>query len=140
MKKLRAALFVISLLGVSVAWARIALTTAATQTITLGGNVVDTANVAVVGAVYTDFQAQAVSIIIPMGTWSGTAFTQSAYAAPQSLAIDLVGGTYRVGNGTPLPIPSGLLSAMQAAVKNYRNSLESLANQAGAAPGTITVW
>jgi hypothetical protein len=119
----------------------ITLTTAATQATTVGGANVDTANIAVVSRAITEFIGNSITITIPFGQWaSPAAFVPSNYAAGDTLFLDLTAGTYKINNGTPAAIPTALLNQINTVVKNYRNGLESLANQSGAAPGTITPW
>ncbi|HEV8189514.1 MAG TPA: hypothetical protein VGP83_17295 [Pyrinomonadaceae bacterium] len=118
----------------------ITLAAASVASTVIGGTTVDTAPAAAVTSALTNFSGPSVSIAIPYGTFSGGVFTPSAYTEGQSLLLDLAAGTFRVGNGPTLPIPGALLTSILNAVKAYRNGLESLAQQAGAAPGVITPW
>jgi hypothetical protein len=118
----------------------ITLTPASVESTVIGGTTVDTSGAAVVSQVVTNFSNQSLQISVLYGTMSGSVFTPSPYTRGQSLTLDLVGGTYSVGNQLPGAIPPALLTSILAVVKTYRNGLESLANAAGAAPGVITPW
>lgn len=130
------------------AWARITLTAASTDSMQINGVTVDTANVAAVTSVTEDFIAQTLTVTISLGSWNGTAFVPSpyavggiGYAAPIVVIINLATGTYQLQNANSVvTIPTAVLNSLIASTKAYRNSMESLANSAGLAPGAITTW
>jgi hypothetical protein len=138
MKRVIVALTIVLLVAIG-AWARITLTTGATQVTSVGGTAVDTANVAAVTSVFEDYTANVATITVSMGTWNGTAFVTSTYVAPIVVTINLGAGTYSTSAGTQtLTWPQ--LTAVQAAVKSTRNGADTLVNSIGVAPGTITAW
>ena len=118
----------------------ITLPTTAIQITSVGGVAVDTATIAVVDETVTRFNHPFITMRVPVGQLAAGIFTPSPYATGQTLSLDLAAGTYWLGSNPPSTIPALLLVQVLTVVKAYRNGLESLANQAGAAPGVITAW
>lgn len=118
----------------------ITLSSANIETTTVGGTLMDTANVAIAGSEITDFTSQIITLTLPLGAGaSGAAFVQSRYAASIQLSINIAASTFSYGTTTGTISPT-ILANIVAYVKAYRNGMEALAAAAGATPGTITQW
>lgn len=105
----------------------ISLTAGQTETHTVGGSTVDTANAAAASVVSTDF-AGTLTFTLAKGTPATNAFGGSSRSVDVIVTLNLGNGVWTASNGASGTLSAGALATVLNQLRNFRNQLETFAS------------
>jgi hypothetical protein len=115
----------------------ISLTAGQTETQSVGGVTVDTANAAVASQLDTDFGGT-LTFVLAKGTPATNAFSGSARAKDVIVTINLANGVWFASNGTSGTLSAGALTSVLNQLRSFRNQIETFGSN-NVFPGAGTV-
>lgn len=117
----------------------ISLTAGQTETQTIGGVTVDTANAAAASQLDTDFGGT-LTFILARGTPATNSFSGSARARDVSVTVNLATGAWFASNGTNGTLAPGALTSVLNQLRSFRNQIENFGANNVFAGASAVAW